>query len=85
MINAVGRHEATVHMCAMLEPNVNLPQPGRDIAVRFAELTQELLAKLPDGDELVIGLRKLLEAKDCMVRHAVLTGDPRLGWEALRA
>jgi hypothetical protein len=29
-----------------------------------------MLQKLDDGPELTIGLRKLLEAKDCFVRQA---------------
>jgi hypothetical protein len=31
-------------------------------------LAEEMVRLLPDGPELVAGLRKLLEAKDCFVR-----------------
>lgn len=42
-----------------------------DIARPFAELAVDMVIALPDGDELVAGLRDLLRAKDCMVRAAV--------------
>lgn len=34
----------------------------------IGELARQLDAELPDGAEKSAGLRKLLEAKDCMVR-----------------
>lgn len=38
--------------------------PIADLAVRMADT-------LPEGPELTTGLRKLLEAKDCLVRAAL--------------
>lgn len=37
----------------------------------FCELAREIDARLPDGPEKSAGLRKLLEAKDCIVRAAL--------------
>ena len=34
-----------------------------------------MIETLPDSPELTAGLRKLLEAKDCMVRAATLVGE----------
>lgn len=43
------------------------PQIG-EIIRPFAKLAWEMDQTLPDGPEKSVGLRKLLEAKDCMVR-----------------
>lgn len=48
----------------------HLPEKLQSISRPFAELAQEMAGKL-DGPELTAGLRKLLEAKDCMVRAAL--------------
>jgi hypothetical protein len=41
-----------------------------------------MIYQLPDGPELIAGLRKLLEAKDCFVRCEVYRADPtgELSW-----
>lgn len=49
----------------------HLPEPLRAIAGLAAEYAQEMLYRLGDDPELTVGLRKLLEAKDCFVRAAV--------------
>jgi hypothetical protein len=36
-----------------------------------AALADEMIHTLPAGPELTVGLRKLLEAKDCFVRAAI--------------
>ena len=39
-------------------------------------LAQQMVEQLPDSRELTVGLRKLLEAKDCFVRaHLLLTQE----------
>lgn len=48
----------------------HLPESLQAISKPFADLAQDLASKL-DGPELTAGLRKLLEAKDCMVRAAL--------------
>lgn len=49
----------------------HLPEPLRFISFACSELKDTILARVEDDPELVIGLRKLLEAKDCFVRATV--------------
>lgn len=43
--------------------------PLRDMSMRFGRLAGELMNCVPDDSpQLITGLRKLLEAKDCAVR-----------------
>lgn len=51
----------------------HLPAHLQEISRPLGELAHEMAAKL-DGPELIAGLRKLLEAKDCLVRAAVTKG-----------
>jgi hypothetical protein len=46
----------------------HLPPFLQMVSKPFHELAHQLEAMLPDGPEKSAGLRKLLEAKDCMVR-----------------
>lgn len=55
---------------------VHLPPFLQGISQRFNQLAQEMVDELPVNAERSAGLRKLLEAKDCMVR-ARLFIDPR--------
>lgn len=48
----------------------HLPPRLQEIARPFKELAHSMAAQL-EGAELTAGLRKLLEAKDCMVRAAL--------------
>lgn len=49
----------------------HLPAPLRDISGECANLAEWMQDNLPDGPEKTMGLRKLLEAKDCFVRAAL--------------
>jgi hypothetical protein len=48
----------------------HLPEKLQKISQPFHDVAHEMAEKL-DGPELTAGLRKLLEAKDCMVRAAL--------------
>lgn len=48
----------------------HLPEKLQEVSKPFADLAQQMAGKF-DGPELTAGLRKLLEAKDCMVRAAL--------------
>lgn len=48
----------------------HLPQHLQDVSEPFHNLAWDMATKF-DGAELTVGLRKLLEAKDCMVRAAL--------------
>ncbi|WP_410652111.1 hypothetical protein [Amycolatopsis sp. cmx-4-54] len=43
----------------------------REVSRPFGELAEQIAADLPDGPEKTAGLRKVLEAKDCIVRAAL--------------
>jgi len=49
----------------------HLPQDLAIVSASCWKLAMEALDHLPDSPELTVGLRKLLEAKDCFVRAAV--------------
>ena len=66
------RHHATQHLVALLEPNPNLPDALHQVADVAACHRDKMLELLEDAPELAAGLRKLLEAKDCFVRQALL-------------
>jgi len=46
-----------------------LPAHLRDVSQPFRELAHDMTRRF-DGPELTAGLRKLLEAKECMIRAA---------------
>lgn len=46
----------------------HLPPNLQEVSKPIGELAQAMDEKLPDGAEKSAGLRKLLEAKDCLVR-----------------
>lgn len=45
----------------------------REASVPFAEHAIRIVTRYPPGPERTVGLRKLLEAKDCIVRCALDT------------
>lgn len=70
-IDVSGRHSSTQHLWRLFDDDhlaPDLQQASRPCRLLAAEQIQAL----PDGPELTTGLRKLLEAKDCFVRQAVL-------------
>jgi hypothetical protein len=50
----------------------HLPPHLQPIAFQVAELASAMADALPHNGELLAGLRKLLEAKDCFVRAKLL-------------
>lgn len=64
------RHPATQHLIQYFS-FYHLPQYLQDVSRPFAMLANKVINNTPDGPELTAGLRKLLEAKDCIVRAAV--------------
>lgn len=49
----------------------HLPEKLQEISRPIGELAKEMDELLPDGAEKSAGLRKLLEAKDCLVRAII--------------
>lgn len=65
------RHPSVMHFEPLFE-YAHLPEHLRDVSETFAWLASKVVHQLPDGPELSACLRKLLEAKDCAVRAAML-------------
>ena len=66
-----NRHPATRELERWLRPNQNLPQRSIDIAQDSYDFARDMIELCQDGPELTVGLRKLLEAKDCFVRQSI--------------
>lgn len=66
------RNAPVEHVVRLLDPNPNLGGTLGVAAGLTADFRDQLLALLGDGPELTAGLRKLLEAKDCFVRQALI-------------
>jgi hypothetical protein len=49
----------------------HLPPKLRDVSACFHALAHSIVDTVPDSAERAAGLRKLLEAKDCMVRASL--------------
>ena len=56
----------------------HLPPDLQAVSKPIGELAQQMAETLPGGPELTTGLRKLLEAKDCLVRAALDARTPPL-------
>ncbi len=65
-----GRHPATVSITKYFE-HAHLPAHLAAVSKPCHDLAEFMVNTLPDGPELTAGLRKLLEAKDCLVRAAL--------------
>ena len=71
----MARHQSVQHLVDLLDPNPNLPAGQMaDLAALTAKFRDDVLDLAEDGPELSAGLRKLLEAKDCFVRQALIDG-----------
>ena len=66
-----NRHPSTEHLLSLFGFE-HLPPHLQTISAPFHDLAHNALEYLDDGPELTAGLRKLLEAKDCFVRQAVI-------------
>lgn len=66
----VEHHPATAHVMSMFTYE-HLPADLRDLSRECADLASLMYNQLQPGPEVTVGLRKLLEAKDCFVRAAV--------------
>lgn len=65
------RHPATDHILSLFT-YAHLPGHLQAVSKPFHDLAVSTADRLGDGPELTVGLRKLLEAKDALVRHAAL-------------
>ena len=49
----------------------HLPEHLQKVSKPIGDMARDMDSSLPDGPEKSAGLRKLLEAKDCLVRAAL--------------
>lgn len=68
-MQADGRHKAVQDTVRWFHYD-HLPPALYEVSKHCHDLAELMLTNLDDGPELTIGLRKLLEAKDCFVRQA---------------
>lgn len=69
-VNQASRHPA-VEAVLQYFAFEHLPVHLRAVSAPCAELATNMADFLPSNPELTVGLRKLLEAKDCFVRAAL--------------
>lgn len=65
-----GRYSSVVTLARYFDYD-HLPEHLQAVSQPCAELAEQMIRTLPDVLELIAGLRKLLEAKDCFVRAAL--------------
>ena len=64
-----GRHPAVVTLAGYFDAR-RVGELGRPIAAELEHTARTMLACIPDHPELSVGLRKLLEARECFIRAA---------------
>lgn len=69
-MDLADRHPGTVAVAKHFRFD-HLPPHLAAVSEKCHELAAQMIRDLPDGPELTVGLRKLLEAKDSFVRAAV--------------
>lgn len=65
-----GRNPAVLGVLRYFE-YAHLPNHLQEISRPCGLLAADMVRAIPDCPELTVGLRKLLEAKDCLVRAAL--------------
>ena len=68
MLDTTGRHPSVAQVARYFASDHLTDQHLRDVARSCEHLAATMLEGLPDGPELTAGLRKLLEAEDCVGR-----------------
>ena len=63
-------HPATAAILRYFE-YAHLPEHLQAVSKPIGDLANQMATDLPEGPEVTAGLRKLLEAKDCLVRAAL--------------
>lgn len=66
-----ARHPSVAHFGPLFAYG-HLPSHLASVSIPLAVAAAEVCSRLHDGPELAAGLRKLREAKDCLVTQAVI-------------
>jgi hypothetical protein len=69
--DSCSRHPGTQHLLNLLAYD-HLPPHLQKVSKQFSDLGYSLADSLGNSPEIGAGLRKLVEAKDCFVRQAVI-------------
>lgn len=69
-----GRHPAVKQLAGYFDAQLTAPE-YRPYAAEVEHTARTMLSSIPDCPELSVGLRKLLEARDCFIRAAAAGGD----------
>ena len=56
----------------------HLPEHLQEVSQKFCKLANQLVDTVPRSRERTVGLRKLLEAKDCFVRASLHYEEPNV-------
>lgn len=67
-------HPSTIQLLKHFKYD-HLPDHLQDISKPLCDIAHQMANKLPSSPELTVGLRKLLEAKDCFVRSKLEEND----------
>lgn len=70
MIDVANRNFAIASIAKYFSYD-HLPEHLQGVSKSCYILAENMINDLPDSPELTVGLRKLLEAKDCFVRAAL--------------
>lgn len=73
--NHIYTYEGKYYMNMLFFEYEHLPEYLQKVSKPFHDLAHELNDNLPECAEKAVGLRKLLEAKDCIVRVEVEVTD----------
>lgn len=74
MPECTGMHKSTADLLKFFQYQ-HLPVHLKFISQQCSELANLMATTLPESPETTVGMRKLLEAKDCFVRANVRPGD----------
>lgn len=74
----INRHPSEEAVLRFFEYD-HLPEPLKSVAARCAVLATNMADFIESDPELTVGLRKLLEAKDCFVRAVVVSVNKEKG------
>lgn len=78
MTDHTDRHPATTQILRWFDYSHLTDGFPQDVSKMVSILADDMVEALPDGPELITGLRKLLEAKDCFVRASFEDASRRL-------
>lgn len=70
METPTGRHPGVIAIAGFFDYG-HLPEHLQPVSRQIHDVAEAMIEQISDGPELVAGLRKLLEAKDCFVRASL--------------